>query len=388
MAGITKHPNSPFWTAIFYDGAGAKVRRSTKQRDRRLALKTAMAWEDTAKAGREKRLTEAQARKVVGEILTRSTGESLHFHSCRAWLDEWLAGKRGTTAPATLAKYEQTTRDFIAHLSERADLTLAAISPKDVRSFRDALAKGGRAPSTVNMAIKKTLSAPFLAALRLGYVPTNPCAAVEALRDDVEAIRDPFTTEQVGDLLAAAEGDWQGVILCGYFTGLRLRDVAWMTWDTVDLKASVIKVKPMKPGPTALHPFGAELAAWLLAQPRGISKAPIFPSLAGKGTGGNYGLSGRFKRIMEKAGIKGRTLRSGDVGKAGKAGKGRTTSSLSFHSLRHTFVSALANAGVPSELRQKLSGHADERSHAIYTHHELETLRGAVAKLPRVGAAG
>lgn len=387
MAGITKHPNSPFWTAIFYDGAGAKVRRSTKQRDRRLALKTAMAWEDTAKAGREKRLTEAQARKVVGEILARSTGESLHFHSCRAWLDEWLAGKRGTTAPSTLAKYEQTTRDFIAHLGERAVLTLAAISPKDVRSFRDALAKGGRAPSTVNMAINKTLSAPFLSALRLGYVPTNPCAAVEALRDDVEAIRDPFTTEQVGDLLAAAEGDWKGAILCGYFTGLRLRDVCWMTWDAVDLTASVIKVKPMKLGPTALHPFGAELAAWLRAQPRGISKAPVFPSLAGKGTGGRHGLSGLFKSIMEKAGIKGRTLRSGDGGKAGKAGKGRTTSSLSFHSLRHTFVSALANAGVPAELRQKLSGHADERSHATYTHHEMESLRGAVAMLPPVGAA-
>jgi integrase len=385
MAGITKHPNSPFWTAIFYDGAGAKVRRSTKQRDRRIALKTAMAWEDTANAGREKRLTEAQARKVVGEILARSTGESLHFHSCRAWLDEWLAGKRGTTSPATLAKYEQTTRDFIAHLGERADLTLAAISPKDVRSFRDALAKGGRAPSTVNMAINKTLSAPFLAALRLGYVPTNPCAAVEALRDDAETARDIFTTEQVGDLVVAAEGDWKGAILCGYFTGLRLRDVAEMTWSAVDFSAGVIKVKTRKTRTTLSLPFGEELDSWLRAQPRGIGKAPIFPNLAGKGTGGRHGLSGRFKSIMEKAGIKGRTLRGGD---RGKAGKGRTTSSLSFHSLRHTFVSALANAGVAAELRQKLSGHADERSHATYTHHELETLRGAVAKLPRLKAKG
>jgi hypothetical protein len=50
-------------------------------------------------------------------------------------------------------------------------------------------------------------------------------------------------------------------------------------------------------------------------------------------------------------------------------------------------VSALANAGVVSELRQKLSGHADERSHATYTHHELETLRAAVAKLPAMPSA-
>jgi site-specific recombinase XerD len=92
---------------------------------------------------------------VVPDILEKSTGELLHFHSCRAWLDEWVAGKRGTTAPATLAKYEQTVRDFLAHLGERAKLTFATIGPKDVRSFRDALAKGGRATSTVNMAIKK-----------------------------------------------------------------------------------------------------------------------------------------------------------------------------------------------------------------------------------------
>jgi len=57
-----------------------------------------------------------------------------------------------------------------------------------------------------------------------------------------------------------------------------------------------------------------------------------------------------------------------------------------FPTLRHSFVSALANAGVSSELRRKLSGHADERSHARYTHHELDTLRAAVGKLPGFSA--
>jgi integrase len=382
MASIFQKPKSPFYFAAYRDATGRRVQRTTKQTKRSDALDIANKWERLASKGRAGILTESIARKVVSEILESATGEPLQYFTARAWFDEWLAGKRGTTAPATLAKYEQTTRDFIAHLGERADLTLAAISPKDVRSFRDALAKGGRAPSTVNMAINKTLSAPFLAALRLGYVPTNPCAAVEPLRDDTEAARDTFTTEQVGALVTAAEGDWRGAILCGYFTGLRLRDVAEMTWSAVDFTAGVFKVKARKTGTTNIHPFGEEIAAWLRAQPRGIGKAPVFPALAGKGTGGRHGLSGRFKSIMEKAGIKGRTLRGGD------GGKGRTTSSLSFHSLRHTFNSALANAGVPQELRQKLTGHASIAMNNKYTHHELETLRGAVAKLPRVGVAG
>lgn len=341
----------------------------------------ALAWEDAAKAGREKRLTEAQARKVVGDILARSTGESLHFHTCADWLDEWVKGKRGTTSPATWAKYDQTVRDFKAHLGERAKLSLGAIGPKDLRSFRDSLAKGGRSASTVNLAIKKTLSVPFLAAQRLGYISMNPCAAVEPLRDDTDAEREVFSPEQVAMLLDAAEGDWKGAILAGYFTGLRLRDIAEMRWETVDFEAGLLRIKTRKTGTVLTLPLHEELGEWLRTQPRGIGKAPIFPALAGKGTGGRHGLSGRFTAIMESAGIKGRILRSGGDG------EGRRTTSLSFHSLRHSFVSALANAGVTAEVRQKLSGHADARSHAMYTHHELEPLRAAVAKLPRVGGA-
>jgi hypothetical protein len=42
----------------------------------------------------------------------------------------------------------------------------------------------------------------------------------------------------------------------------------------------------------------------------------------------------------------------------------------------------LANAGVVPEIRQKLAGHVSVEAHNLYTHHELGTLRGAVAKLP------
>ena len=179
--------------------------------------------------------------------------------------------------------------------------------------------------------------------------------------------------------MATAEGDWKGAILCGYFTGLRLRDVGELRWECVDFEAGVVRVKTRKTGAVLSLPLHLELAEWLRSHRLGIGKASIFPTLAGKGTGGRHGLSGRFTAIMETAGVRGKVLRGAD-------GKGRQTHSLSFHSLRHSFVSALANAGVSQELRRKLSGHADERSHARYTHHEMETLRGAIGKLP--GLAG
>jgi integrase len=79
---------------------------------------------------------------------------------------------------------------------------------------------------------------------------------------------------------------------------------------------------------------------------------------------------------MEKAGVEGKITQH--------AKGGRALSNLSFHSLRHSFNSALANAGVSQEIRQKLTGHASAEMNKLYTHHDLEPLRAAIATLPTV----
>jgi len=79
---------------------------------------------------------------------------------------------------------------------------------------------------------------------------------------------------------------------------------------------------------------------------------------------------------MKKAGLVSGTLRDA----AGKAG--RKVAERSFHSLRHSFVSALSTAGIAVELRQKLAGHASEQQNLHYTHPEIAALRAAIDKLP------
>jgi integrase len=108
----------------------------------------------------------------------------------------------------------------------------------------------------------------------------------------------------------------------------------------------------------------------------------LFRSLAGKSGGGKSGLSMAFKRIMEQAEV------DAGVARLSSGAKGRSFSLRSFHSLRHSFISALANSGVSSELRRRLSRHATEEMHAVYTHHELETIRQAVSAIPRLPALG
>ena len=260
-------------------------------------------------------------------------------------------------------------------LGNRAKLSLAHITPKDLRGYRDAELAAGKSPKTANLSVK-VVSAAFNAAQRQGYITSNPCTALENLAEET-AERSTFTAKQVVELIGTAEGDWKGAIMLAYFTGARLRDVANMRWSSIDLAAKVVTFTPSKTKKSVAIPLHADLEAHLLKSP-GIGKAFLFPSLAGKGTGGKTGLSGQFAAIMARAGIAGKITRHSP--------EGRANNSLSFHSLRHSFNSAMANAGVSQEIRQKLTGHASAEMNTVYTHHELAPLRAAIAAIPSIGA--
>jgi integrase len=79
---------------------------------------------------------------------------------------------------------------------------------------------------------------------------------------------------------------------------------------------------------------------------------------------------------MQKAAVHGSIVRH--------TAKGRRNMTKSFHSLRNSFNSALANADVARETRQVLTGHASERMNEIYTHRKVELLRAAVGVVPSV----
>jgi integrase len=390
MASITKDahqpPKTPFWIACFNgvgsDGKVRRLKRSTKTTDRKLAQKMADEWETLEKLAGEKRLTESQCRKVIAQMYERTVGEPLHFKTAREYLTEWVESKKNETELRAWLKYDQIVTDFLAHVGVKADRLLREITPSDIRSYRDALKRKGLAAPTVNHAVK-ILRMPFKAAHDAGYIDINPNTknTVRPVKDEARNVeKDVFTREQLSELVKAAPSkDWMGAILCAYYTGLRLRDIADLQWSAVDLEGRIIKVTTRKTGKTVTVPIHPQFAAWLDKQTRGIGKAPVFPTLAGKAGGGKSGLSMAFRRIMEGAKIKGRLLREAN-------GVGRSQSSLSFHSLRHGFVSAMANAGVAQELRQKLTGHASAEMNAQYTHHELESLRAAVSVIPSIGS--
>jgi len=373
MASLWKREKSPFWFCCFTSADGQRLKKSTKQRDRKKAWEVCLAIERAEGYAKNGSLTEQTAKKIIGEIVERTTGEPLHHYAASDWFTEWLAGKMQTKSAATAERYKQVTRDFLESLGKRAKLSLAHVTPKDIRAYRDAELAAGKSPKTANISVK-IVSSVFNSALRQGYIASNPCTALERLPEKT-AERSTFTSKQVAKLVSMAEGDWKNLILAGYYTGARLSDLSNLRWNAIDLNGRLITFTASKTKKPVTIPLHTELERYLLKSP-GVGKAFVFPSLAGKGTGGKLGLSGQFAAIMARAAIEGKITRH--------TAQGRANNSLSFHSLRHSFNSVLANAGVSQEIRQKLTGHASAEMNARYTHHELEPLRAAIATLPRL----
>jgi integrase len=383
---------SPFWICCYTTATGQRLQKSTKIRikplkgekrrdgspktaaDKRAeALEACLGFERAENDAKNGTLTEQQAKKILGEILERTTGEPLHSYRVTDWFNHWLDLKAAVRACKTMDRYRQVVRDFLASLGGRANLGLSHITPKDILAYRSSIIKTGKAARTANLSMK-VVSAAFNAALRQHIIESNPATALESLPVKSEE-KGTFTPEQISDLVEAAEGDWTRAILLGYYTGARLGDVANMNWSAIDWENKIIRFTPSKTGKPVALPLHSQLERVLLKD-AGIGNMPMFPTLAGRGTGGKHGLSGQFAAIMKKAGIEGKRMR---------ASGGRRLSSLTYHSVRHSFNSALANAGVPQEIRQKLTGHASAEMNRIYTHHELAPLRAAVETLPALG---
>jgi integrase len=380
MASIKTRPGSPYWICCYRKANGERTQRSTKQEDKDKAWEVCLAWAEAERKAGQGVLTEAQARRVISEIVERTTGEPLSFYTVESWLREWLAGKQQTKSEGTGIRYAHVIEDFITHLGKRAALNIAHITPREVKTFRDKELKAGKAPKTCNLSVK-VIGGAFNAARRQGLITTNPAEALESLQHQAES-KEAFTGEQLADLLAAAPSeDWRGAMLFAYFTGARLRDVANMKWDAVELAGKLIRFTPQKTartGKSIVIPIHPQLEAHLMKiAGQDNPQAFLFPTLAGRKTGGAHGLSKTFAGIMAKASIAAEAARP-------RKGIGRAVSKLSFHSFRHGFNSAMANQGIAQEIRQLLTGHASAEMNKKYTHHELEPLRNAVKVIPSI----
>ncbi len=388
MASVHRRPNSKYWHAAWRASDGSLILRSTKQTDRTKAKAFALECERAEKKAGAGTLTESQARDILDDILKRTdTGESLRSTPIKGYFLEWLAGKEANKAAGTATRYSKSVKEFLKHLADKADKPLTSLTPRQVESFVTARRKLGLSPSTVRLDAKVIRTA-LNYARRKGMINTNPAEAVD-LPDNDNVERGAFSAGEIKLLVDEAKGEWKSLILIAYYTGARLSDCCRMAWtgdhtintaqgqlrEGVDFESASITYWQNKTRKLLKLPLHPDLEEHLskLASSDAVEKF-IMPGMAQKGPGGRHGLSQSFKELMRRAGVNSEPVE--------RAAGVRTLCRKSFHALRHSFTSALANAGVAPELRMKLTGHTTEAVHRGYTHHEIKTLRDAITKIP------
>jgi integrase len=220
----------------------------------------------------------------------------------------------------------------------------------------------------------------------VGPLNRQPLIHVQAKQSiGVGEQRIPFDSDQVRTLIQHANNEWRGMILFGFHAGLRLSDCAGLTWANIDTvrhtvtsraqKTAARKKSAEKETTVALH---LDIVSYLDALATNDNPiAPLFPSLHGKPSGSHGGLSNAFTRLMQVSQIR------VPVGLK-KEGKGRQFRALGFHSLRHSFVSRLANAEVSADVRKQIVGHSSDEIHQRYVHLELALQKSALSKLDSI----
>lgn len=159
--------------------------------------------------------------------------------------------------------------------------------------------------------------------------------------------------------LEETDRELHDMVIVGYYTGLRLSDVAELERSEFDARRQMLRIVPNKVRTRKPHALSIPLVREALK---------IVSS----------GLTRRRYLFSEKA----RRRPSRQIVKAfrwcriGKKGNGRA----SFHSLRATFISLMDEAGIQPYLTDSITGHAAGGMHARYTQPALETLRAAILK--------
>jgi len=374
MASLTRKRDCKNWIACFTLPDGTRTNRSTGTSDRKVAKRIAAEFEQASQLAKQGQLNEVRARKVVSDILEKAGESPIDNITAKSFLLEWVKSKDNE---GTKERYQRVVDTFLQSLGTKADKPLSTITYRDVQRFIKSRQDSGLASKTV-LVDAKALNTAFALAKRLGHTAMNPVDRALAAKPikAVSSVKGTFTPQQVSLLLDAAEGEWKTVILLGYFTGARLDDCAKMLWDSVNFEKKVIDFVANKSGVRAVVPMTSQLEEHLDSIASTDDPSPyLCPALSQKGTSGKKGLSCQFKEIMEAAGI--------DAGETKGQGT-RMFSKLSFHSLRHSFNSLLANQGVDQETRMKLVGQKSKAVNSGYTHLDLPKLVAAMDKLPRL----
>lgn len=256
-------------------------------------------------------------------------------------VEKYLKEMAVTASPQTMIYYTRNLRKFWDWLREQR-----AIEPtrKLVRDFLVQLQGAGISPSVIAIH-KQCISAYCSWLVENEVLQTNPVRDLKfgSYRSPIKKDDCVFTVEEYEKIKAECGklklrfDYFLGAVIVGWNTGLRLGDVAHLSFDQINLIDRKISLHPRKTvrfSKLVEIPILPELHEFLSSVPH--STGYVFPRMQSEYEKSNsMGFSVRFSRICVAAGVE---------------PKG-------FHALRHGFTSRLLNKGVPVSVVSSVTGH-------------------------------
>lgn len=360
--------------------------------------------------------TKADTRYLVGYADANGTWRMRTLRArtrteAKAERDAFLAKqRRGEIAVPTKLTVAECVADYLAHLEslvaagERAERTveryrshleghvIPVLGERQIQRvtadqvaelIRIARAKG-LAPWTIK-GMLTPLGRIFALALRRGLIAENPMARLQSEELPKGVAKDPprvLGREQIAILLRSAPERYRPIIGVAVLGGLRQQEVLGLRWSEIDFKAGVIRVRHQltrgdrvtPPRPVRLKTKAGvrdvvllpDLAGMLqrhlraIAAERGLPRPEDFVFTTATGSPLNY-------RNVSTRGLD----KAADVAKLNPPGLPR----LTFHDLRHTYGSHLAQSGLDPVGVQRQLGHARPSITMDLYVHEFSTLR-------------
>ncbi len=293
--------------------------------------------------------------------------------------------------PATVSEqnaYKSTLEEFIRFIgSENADVK--SINIEAVNGYVQYLKGSEVSVSTHNRKIKRLRR--IFSTLDEFRDRINPFLSASLMRkereeQEEEVRRLSFTKEQEQQLLRVLDADKYKVMhkseirvvyYLGMFTGQRFKDCILLRWDKVDLRLRKIWVKQFKTGKEVTIPIAQELLNVLQQAQTWKVNEYVCPNVAeryrkvdknGKNTGNNL-VNIDALRVIKWIGLEPSIK---------VPGRKKSVTVYGFHSLRHSFASHCAEAGVPKAAVLSILGSNSEIVDKFYTHIGAESQEKAI----------
>lgn len=348
---LTKDPDSGNYIAFYTNGDGRRHQSATGtpnlEEARAIVRQANLAQMETAaKAGLL--AEDALAKMTVGRRITCA-------RAVEQWRD-WYA--EGHDIRSTM-NFHGIMEQFLNFLSLH-DRPLSCVNERVVNQFLNAPDGTHR---TTRILRKKALKSLFVFCSARGYVSHNPAVLARVdynlltHHQKEMIIRPPFTEAEYRHIMAnvgdAKWGFWKAATAISYWTGLRLGDVANLEWGSILPDAIIVwtrkRDKRVKIDLDNPHIGGGELRE-ILAEVRRNKDDDRYcfrhAAALSNDPRQRSQLSTQFSNILKRLGIMGK----------------------SFHSLRHSFVTRLSQAGVSLEQIGEIVGHSDKYTTSKYDH--------------------